>query len=405
MRMRCCTLGPALVLLLGLPVAVSAQPAESPSLRETLETLALQAVVPGSFTEAISFATALEVANAPFASSAGGFVFKLDPATGLKVRSAPTFGPSFAERALTAGEGRVSFGVSLAVANYDRLNKFNLEKMQVSTIDVPEGQIDGFLSMVLSSETIIMSGTIGATDNLDIGVVVPIVKVKLDGLSWIEDSDGFISGRTIASGESTGLGDVAINAKYRVLKFGEGQPDPGGVALQLTTRLPTGQRENFRGLGITRVLGSVLVSAGRGKIRPHGNVGFEWWEKGLGVDTNIFQPIAAEARHQIQYAAGVEIAAGPKITLLVDVLGRHILGDGTVVREAVPVPPDLAILGIEGLELTQAVEKGIRKLTLAPGLKWNLKGNFVLSTNGLISLQDNGLRDFFTPVVGLDWTF
>ncbi len=62
--------------------------------------------------EAIGLATALEIATAPFGTSSGGFVFKLDPATGLLVRTATTFGPSFAARAITSGEGQVSVGVN-----------------------------------------------------------------------------------------------------------------------------------------------------------------------------------------------------------------------------------------------------------------------------------------------------
>ena len=30
-----------------------------------------------------------------------------------------------------------------------------------------------------------MSGMVGVTDTLDIGVAVPMVKVELDGLSWV----------------------------------------------------------------------------------------------------------------------------------------------------------------------------------------------------------------------------
>ena len=33
-------------------------------------------------------------------------------------------------------------------------------------------------------------------------------------------------------------------------------------------------------------MGSVLFSSGKGKIRPHANGGFEWWEKGLVVFRN-----------------------------------------------------------------------------------------------------------------------
>src|SRR5262245_51439568 len=50
---------------------------------------------------AIALAASLEVTSGPLGTSSGGFVFKLDPSTGLQARTATTFGPSFAERALT----------------------------------------------------------------------------------------------------------------------------------------------------------------------------------------------------------------------------------------------------------------------------------------------------------------
>jgi len=355
--------------------------------------------------EAIGLATALEVANAPTGSSAGGFVFKLDPATGLRVRTAPTFGPSFTERALTQGEGKVSFGVSLAVATYDKLNKLDLKQMVLThaTGAGVSNQLDGYSSMVLSSQSTVMSVAIGATDKFDVGLLIPLVKVKLDGISWGQLPSGqvidFLS-RTI---ESSGLGDIGVTGKYRLAKFGEGQPDPGGIAFMLTTRLPTGNRENFRGLGITRVQGTLIGSGGVGKFRPHGQVGFDWWEKGLEVDTDFTGNNRVGARHQVLAAGGFEFEAGPKVTLLTDLLFRKILGGGQVRVQDVPVPPELS--GISSLTMAVATAKGIQKLTLAPGMKWNLKGSFVFSGNALISLKDNGLHDMFTPVVGLDWTF
>jgi len=362
--------------------------------------------VGGPVAAAIGFATALEVANAPFGSSAGGFVFKLDPSTGLRVRTAPTFGPSFAERALTAGEGKVSFGMSLGVATYDKLNKFSLEEMELARITgrTPQLTQTGFASLVLSSETLVVSTAIGATDNLDIAVSVPFVKVKMNGLSWVTNGLNQVIDRKTAEISSSGLGDVAVSAKLRVARFGEEQPDPGGIALMLITRLPTGNRENFRGLGITRVLGSALVSFGQGKLRPHGNVGFEWWEKSLSVPSDLTGRIV-NARHQIQYAAGIELEAGAKVTLLFDILGRHTRGDGSVALQGLVVPPSLIAAGLNSIDLAAATEKGIRKITIVPGLKWNLKGSFVLSWNALMPVWDNGLRDYFTPVVGLDWTF
>lgn len=405
MRNLNCPVVLAVTLVFAAAAPALAQVPE-PSLRSTLSDLTTPiAADPAGF--AIGLNTALEVANAPVGSSAGGFVFKLDPATGLRVRTAPTFGPSFAERAITAGEGKVSFAVSLAVATYDKLNDFKLERMELSKSDSAQARLrqDGVLSLVLSSETVVVSAAVGATDNLDLSVAVPFVKVKLDGLSWIEDDLGRVLQRNVGKISSSGLGDVAISGKLRVIRFGEDQPDPGGVALMLTTRLPTGNRENFRGLGITRVLGSALVSFGKGRLRPHGNVGFEWWEKSLSVPADFTGQNIVNARHQFLYAAGLEFEAGPKITLLFDVLGRHTRGDGSIAYQPFPVPPDLAAEGVTGIQVATAIEKGIRKATIVPGLKWNVKGSFVLSFNSLVSVWDNGLRDFFTPVFGLDWTF
>ena len=73
--------------------------------------------------EALGLATALEIATTPFGTSSGGFVFRLDPATGLLARTATTFGPSFAERALTSGEGQVSIGASFSAATYKQARR------------------------------------------------------------------------------------------------------------------------------------------------------------------------------------------------------------------------------------------------------------------------------------------
>ena len=394
----------AFTLFFVVAVSASASAQEAPSLRSAIFDLTanIAAVQAG---QAIGLATALEVANAPTGSSAGGFVFKLDPATGLRVRTAPTFGPSFTERALTAGEGKVSFGVSLAVATYDKLNKLDLKQMVLTqaTGAAVSSRLDGISSMVLSSQSTVISAAIGATDKFDVGVLLPIVKVKLDGISWAQLPSGQVIDFMNRQIESSGLGDIGVTGKLRVAKFGEGQPDPGGIAVMLTTRLPTGNRENFRGLGITRVLGSVIASGGVGKFRPHGQAGFDWWEKGLEVDTDFTGNHRVGARHQVLAGGGFEFEAGPKVTLLTDLLFRKVLGGGQVRVQDVPVPPELT--NVNSLTMAVATDKGIQKLTLAPGMKWNLKGSFVFSGNALISLKDNGLHDKFTPVVGVDWTF
>lgn len=378
---------------------------EGLSLKSTVTEL-LRPTAAAPVGEAVAFATAIEVTTAPFGTSSGGFVFKLDPATGLQVRTASTFGPSFAERALTTGAGKMSVGATLTVATYDKLGDMPLAHMQLSSIKAASTAISrtGNASLVLSSETLVMTGAVGATDNLDIGIAVPMVKVKLDGVSWVQRADNVVALRATGAGIASGLGDVAVILKYRFLRFGKEQPDPGGVAFMLTSRLPTGNRENFRGLGINRTLGSILFSSGKGKFRPHANGGFEWWEKGITVPTGLTAFSTVEARHQIQYAVGAEFEAAPKLTLLIDFLGRNILGGGRVDTLTYQIPPG-NVFGVDSFEAAGVTEHSIRKLSLAPGVKWNVRGSFLLALNARIPVNDNSLHDRFTPVVGLEWTF
>jgi hypothetical protein len=362
-------------------------------------------VAGGAVGDALAFATALEVATTPLGISSAGFVYKLDPTTGLRVRTATTFGPAFSERVLTSGAGKVSFGANLTVSTFDRLGSFNLSRMTLSRADAAASTVarDGLASLVLSAQTTVLYGTLGATDRLDVSVAVPLVKVNVEGISWVQNRAGDVLLRTEGAGISSGLGDVAASAKFRLLRFGEGEPDPGGVALMASVRLPTGDRENLRGLGVTRTQAAVAVSSGRGRFRPHANAGYEMWSKAIAVAADPSANRNILVRNQAHYTAGFELEAAPKVTLNIDLLGRHILGGGRVAREERTPPPNSA--GVNTFTVATVTTDRIRKLVLAPGVKWNLKGNVLLSLNALIPLKDNGLSDRFTPVVGLDWTF
>ena len=356
--------------------------------------------------EALGLATALEVSTTPFGTSSGGFVFKLDPSTGLQVRTATTFGPSFAERALTSGEGKVSVGVNLISAKYTELGDLSIDNMQLGSVQAGSPAVArvGTTSLAISSNTLVISGAIGVTDKVDLGVAVPMVRVKVEGVSTLVNGAGDVVLTAAGSGKSSGLGDIAAFVKYRLLAFGEGPPDPGGLAVLATMRLPTGDQENLRGLGISRTLVSLVFSSGRGRIRPHVNGGFEWWNEGVDVVTNFEKnPSTVTARHQVQYAGGVEIEAAPKLTLMVDLLGRHILGAGKIGFQTTVPPPNPQ--GVTSFESAVALPEGIQKITLVPGLKVNLKGTLLLSLNALTALYDTGLHARVTPVVGLDLTF
>jgi hypothetical protein len=354
--------------------------------------------------EALGLASRLEIATAPLGTTSASFVTKLDPSTGLQVRTATTFGPSFAERALTSGEGKLSVGVSTLTANYDKLGDLSLNGMQLgaTNANTPKQSRTGMASFAMSSTTLVISGSVGVTDNFDVSVAVPLVKVTLDAKTWVRNGDGDVLILSTGSGTASGVGDVAAAAKYRFVSFGKGQPDPGGLALSVTMRLPTGDEKNLLGLGVNRTLVALVASGGKGRFRPHANAGFEAWNRAVEVATDAQGLNTVKVRNQFQYAAGVEVEAAPKLTLNVDFLGRNILGGGRVGFRTDPAAPNA--FGIVSTESAVVLPQGIRKLTLVPGLRLNLKGNMLLSLNALVALKDNGFHARFIPVIGIDMT-
>jgi hypothetical protein len=140
----------------------------------------------------------------PLGTPGGGFTYVFDPAVGSLTRSSNSFGPSFADRALTTGRGKASVGFGLQHANYDTFEGLSLKQRGIvfyvphtdccspgsasqstpdqSRLTPPfEGDlIKAALRLQLVSTTSTVFATYGISDRFDIGVTVPFVRVKLD---------------------------------------------------------------------------------------------------------------------------------------------------------------------------------------------------------------------------------
>jgi hypothetical protein len=353
--------------------------------------------------EAIALTTAVEIATEPFTSSSGGFIFRLDPSTGLLARTTTTFGPMFGERALTSGEGQVTVGVSFRSTSFDKLGDFPLTALPLASIGGTSPSISRTTTgnFALSAQTLAVSSTIGVSENFDVAVVVPVVTVKLAGSTSVVNGSGVVTRLAETNSVFAGLGDISGMAKYRIVKFGgPAIPDPGGIALVVNTRLPTGSRENLRGLGITRTLVSGVVSGGHGRLTPHASVGFEYWSKGVDVAAAPNQTVSI--RHQFQYAGGIELEAAPKLTIVVDYLGQKIFGGGQI--GLAPDTVSAALPGVTSATSMVALADGISKALLVPGMKVNLKSKLLLSLSAIVTMQNNGLHSTVTPVVAISLT-
>jgi len=352
--------------------------------------------------DALNFDTMLEVGTLPLGASSSGFTIKLDPSTGLQVRTATTFGPSFAERALTSGEGGINVGVSFMNSSFDRLGSQTFKGMQVRSVSAPSASDSrsGTINLSETATTVLVAGRMGVTDNLDIGVMLPIVTIKVNGSTSLSNGRGDILTYATGSDQGSGLGDVAGIVKYRFYSFGTGQPDPGGLAVMATLRFPTGSTESLRGLGVTRTMVSLIASGGQGRFRPHANAGYEYWSSGVSVVSDATGS-SVTARNQMQYAAGFEFEAAPKATLLLDLVGGQVFGAGKLAFQADATPA----AGSTSSSTLVALPEGITRVAIAPGLKVNLKGKILFSANALITLKNDGIHARVSPMAGIDMTF
>jgi len=311
-------------------------------------------------------------------------------------RSASSFGPAFAERSLTTGKAKVSAGFNWLHARYTSFDDQNLRDGSFR----PATNVHGFaplpavsyssLTLNLSTDTLVMYGHVGVTDNFDVGVAVPWIRVSLDAQGGLFNSAGTnLAASSIPASITSGIGDVAIFGKYRVLR-----QESGGVAAAFEVRLPTGDKSYLRGLDVTRTLVSAIWSHG-GKISPHANIGYEFWSDSVPISASG----DVSVKNQLKFAAGVELEVHPRATVVVDLVGRQLYHGGRVGYQT--------FLGDGGssIDALVAFSQGIHQISLAPGIKWNAWRSVLVTGNVLTSLSNPGLVAKVVPVVGIDWAF
>jgi Putative MetA-pathway of phenol degradation len=358
-----------------------------------------------------------QLARIPLGSSSGGFTFQLDPAAGTFRRSTPTFGPSFAERAVTIGKKKLNFGFSFQRATYDGYEgkdldgevKFHLTHQPIGNPPFFfEGDIvEETLRLDLSTNTTTLFGSYGLTDNLEIALAVPIVNVSMDAavdaqvlrLATTPDTsihrfpDGSDRATFSDSGSASGIGDIVLRSKYVFYQVGG-----GGVAAGLDLRLPTGDEDNLLGAGAAEAILTLIGSQSVGRFAPHFNIGYGF--SGEGEES-------VPASDEFIYTFGTEIEASPKVTVNADVLGRVYRDIGRL-AETDTVFHFMNAAGVSGSQTLSGftVEEGnLNTLTAAVGVKINLGRTFLLSGNVLFPLRKSGIYDKATPVFGIDYVF
>jgi hypothetical protein len=354
---------------------------------------------------AVNALAGVQVSSFPLGSSAGGFSWTFDPAQGTFSRVTQSFGPVFAERALTVGRNRLNVGVNYQRATFDSLQDHDLQGGDLKiypTVPLPGSPVkvvfENALDLKLNADTVGLFATYGITDRLDIGIAVPIVHVSMNArLDTRVAATGTTSpvpfGNTVTGDpvkeSATGIGDIVVRGKYGVLRKGA-----GGVAAGVDLRLPTGDELDL--LGVAGTQGKIYVAASNayGKVSPHVNFGYTFSGESAdakSADTFVFAP-----PDEFGFVGGVDVAVSPKLTLLGDITTRSLRDFFTISDVAGP---------ISGTS-TVSLDDGTLNTALGSvGVKYNLLGSNLVSFNLLFPLNKNGLRDNLTWLVGFERSF
>jgi hypothetical protein len=359
-----------------------------------------------------------QLATFPTGTPSGGFSFTFDPATGAFQRATNSFGPSFADRALTNGRGKFTIGANFQYSKYTKFEGADLKdgevKFYLGHQDIPgdlffEGDlVEAALRLDLSSSTTTIFANYGVTNAFDLAVSLPILRVKMDAtinarILRLATTDpgtttihSFAGGRDTASlsdsGSATGIGDILIRGKYRFLS-GAG----GGLAAGVDLRLPTGDAEELLGTGATAATFSLIASTSSGAFAPHFNVAYT--ASGESDVVNI--------ANEFVYKAGTEIIASPAVTINADFLGRTLIDAGRL--ELTPTTHSFrSSTGVPGsvtLDEYIARDTSLNISNLAVGAKFNVGGNLLINAGALFALTDRSVTAPITPVFGFDYTF
>jgi hypothetical protein len=157
---RFLTAGVALTLAVLVPAHAAAQaPAVAPAPVGSQLIGLLPSLIGGDAANDFNTAMVSQLSTYPGGSSAGGFTFTFNPTTQAFARSSDSFGPSFADRAMTMGRDTFNVGVTFQRATYDTFEGLNLSngdvRFRVDDQPNPGDVIDAQLSIDLSTDVVV----------------------------------------------------------------------------------------------------------------------------------------------------------------------------------------------------------------------------------------------------------
>jgi hypothetical protein len=348
------------------------------------------------------------LANLPFTAGNGGETFHFE--NGVPVATSVSSGTLFSERAQTLGKGRVVAGANVTGSSMDNIRGVPLNNLTARFAhqnvgaaaygdplfenDLIEVHTDLRLNLLVTS----FFASYGLLDNVDVGILVPLVRSSLSGHSVAQvipyqEPTPHLFGTTsspsefadaYSSGSATGLGDIALRVKANVYQSRE-----TGFAVVGDVRLPTGDSANFLGSGGTSVRVVGVVSGRSGNFAPHLNAGYAY-RKGNNQTNSVLATL------------GFDQLFSQNVTLAADFITDTQLGTSKLLLPQ-PVIYDLPVR--RRVDLTDIPDIRDNTIDASIGLKSQFAGSYRAVTNLLLPLNVGGMRARFIWTIGAERSF
>jgi hypothetical protein len=335
-----------------------------------------------------------------FAVGAAVASFSFDPVQAVFMQTNESLGPLAAERAETIEKGTINFGLSYARSEFLKFEGDDLDDLTLNfahartcnnnfveiegspgcVIDPdnrPIFELDGMVAKIdleLSQDVLNFFANYGLFENLDIGVLLPVVHTEIEanaevtlqrnfggstnahqfctpttpsgeqgcGTPFVNLSGSFnrdlgvldnpfinpggpafqsSTARSRTSSDTWGVGDLLVRGKWNFLDTKDGAPVDMSWLSRI--RFPTGDEDNFHGQGNYAFSNYLVMSRQLGWIAPHANFGLEFSTGGAEFDN-------------FRYTVGADARVHKKVTIALDLIGlnainkRDGLGDDLV---------------------------------------------------------------------------
>jgi hypothetical protein len=375
----------------------------------------------GSIISFLTSAIASNVSNAPIGSTSGGESFRFE--AGVPVRTSPSAGPIFAERAQTLGRGRTAVGIGRSSSRFTSLRGVDLHDIELffthqnvdfagcdsiqgascKQMGVPllENDIMQFkLDMDINVDVNSVYATYGLFDNVDVGIVLPLVSTSLHGRSDAQiipfggpTAAHFFAGTTTnpvlaasrdVNGSAFGLGDIALRTK-----IGIRQSERTNIAVLADARFATGDADQLLGAGEFTARGLAILSARFGTFSPHGNAGYIY-RSGTTQNDAVLATV------------GFDNLMAEHVTLAADLVSEMQVGPSKL-RLPAPVQYDYPFK--RTIIPTSIPDIADNLVSGSFGFKFSAGNGFTVLANALVPLNRGGLRANITYTTGLEYGF